>query len=402
MVLLIPQCVFANFQLTRNNHPDLGMKEFTALQYPTAGDAQWVNIPTICDTIAFSTPCVDSCFTHLDIELWTPTRNPFNQYPLHTTLVSIDEIFPSGEVKTTKFVCIFLRHKNLPRNERLNVRGDIIVMRTEADGRMVAHLNKWESELANQAIERYNVSPQESNVSCIEPIVFSINRYPLVASEWHPLTASEWRIATKLGGGRTNGDNLDDSELGRARDRRGSKPALLPVPRFRELASKVDGELADAGWLTSGPIIGRLYGQDDVPRLVLVDTVTPNSHYRRRYPILDPHMTPLEHRHEVIDILVLVTHSDQGGSATRTDFRCYFRCCSSLPLSPYLRVRGEVIIMRMAHDRVFELDDLRLADYKLADHVANVLAPKLREYQEQGTLILPFSTVFPGTLEVVE
>ncbi|KAK7046277.1 hypothetical protein R3P38DRAFT_3175560 [Favolaschia claudopus] len=144
-------------------------------------------------------------------------------------------------------------------------------------------------------------------------------------------------------------------------------------------------------------IIGRVYAVDSEPRLVLVNTLTPNSRYGRSYPIVEAHMTPLVHAHDLYDTHVRVTHRDQRGSLTTTFFCCYFRCCSNLTLNRSLGVRGEVLIARMARDDIFQLDDFRPTDYTLADHVATVLAPKLRAYQEDGTPVGSFGTVFPGT-----
>ncbi|KAK7048793.1 hypothetical protein R3P38DRAFT_3175038 [Favolaschia claudopus] len=134
-----------------------------------------------------------------------------------------------------------------------------------------------------------------------------------------------------------------------------------------------------------GLVIARVYAVHSEPRFALVYTLCFNSRSSRDYPIIEPHMTSIQHNHQVHDIHARVKHRDGSGRVTTTYFRCYFRCCSDLPPNCSLHVRGEIVIARMAPDDILQVDDFRPTDHVLADHVANVLAPQLAEYQKHRT-----------------
>ncbi|KAK7046284.1 hypothetical protein R3P38DRAFT_2765143 [Favolaschia claudopus] len=402
MAFPIPHCVLATFKNT--NHPGFEVKQFRALQYSASGNfCASVHVPTLCSAI-YSAPCVDSFFAHLDVDIWKPTPTTFNEYPLHTTQVSVDQVFSDGEVTTTKFHCVYLRRHNLPE-PFFNYDGEIIIMLAEADGCKLTNLTIWEDELAERAIDqlvpllkKFQESPQQS---CIQPIAFSVTRLLPIAPQTEDAT---------MGGGASDDDDDDHDhdddedddgpdhlpdtarELQLANDaRRESTPSQV-----RESMSNCESESEFALEVSrvSLPVVGRLYSVDREPLSVFVNTV---SRYRRSYPLVERHMTPLAHAHALHDTHVRVTHCDRSGSVVTTYFCCYFRCCSSLSRNWSLGVRGEALITRMRHDDIFEFENLESADCPLADHVANVLGPKLYEYQQHGTPVGSFNTIFPGT-----
>ncbi|KAK7048772.1 hypothetical protein R3P38DRAFT_3175011 [Favolaschia claudopus] len=144
-------------------------------------------------------------------------------------------------------------------------------------------------------------------------------------------------------------------------------------------------------------IIARLYAVNSRPRSIIVHTMSSNCSFLHRFPVVESHMTPLDHTHGLHRTYVRVTHRDQHDRVKTSYFRCYFRCCSNLPSNRTLGIRGEVVIVRMSHQDFFRVADVCLSDRRLADHVATVLAPKLHEFQVNRTRVASFGTIFPGT-----
>ncbi|KAK7046274.1 hypothetical protein R3P38DRAFT_3175557 [Favolaschia claudopus] len=107
-------------------------------------------------------PCIEAAMLFTGLQPW-----------IHDVEAFIEHRSESGEVVTTKFVVFFQRHEKLPRNDTLNIQGELIVMRGGEDGAMVAEMTAAEMGLADQIAEalapalRNFQTPERTNVKSI-------------------------------------------------------------------------------------------------------------------------------------------------------------------------------------------------------------------------------------------
>ncbi|KAK7048783.1 hypothetical protein R3P38DRAFT_3175028 [Favolaschia claudopus] len=116
------------------------LRQFNARYYGLTKPL-FVSVNTVCTTTIplITYPSIDPLLVSSNIQHW-----------IHNAKASIDHVLPSGEVATTRFVCYFQRHRKLRRNGTLNVKGEVVIMRAEANGSRLTDMNELEAGLADQ------------------------------------------------------------------------------------------------------------------------------------------------------------------------------------------------------------------------------------------------------------
>ncbi|KAK7046280.1 hypothetical protein R3P38DRAFT_3175563 [Favolaschia claudopus] len=353
---LIPQCLLDHVELNKDRFADVEIKQFDAMHYTPHGNI-WVQVPTlntVYDDNAFSTPCIDFCFQDLIIDPWKTTTTSWNKYI--TTPVSI------GEVVTIKFVCIFLRHEDVPFNERLNIWGDVLLMRTEADGYTITDMSQKEADLVEQVMERLLHAVrgvQESRESLIGPIVLN------VPGGTHSLSASEPPISAISGADQT----------------------ISLHPRVRDF----NFENLEAG-NSFHLLTARLYSFAG-PSFVHVPTTCATTPHLRTFPHVEAILKSSALQPHIHHIDASVHHRLPSGRLEYTEFLCFFKRHKRLPRNPGLNIQGEVLIMR-ARDDGEMVSDMLEAEADLADLVARALVPGLRAFQKDSRQVVESLTVY--------
>ncbi|KAK7046276.1 hypothetical protein R3P38DRAFT_2765136 [Favolaschia claudopus] len=101
----------------------------------------FISVPTVCTTAAPLTtfPCIDALLVWSQDQRW-----------IHRASASMNHHLPSGQKVTTNFICFYQRYHGLPSNDSLDVMGEVVVMRAEADGVRVANMDESEASLADE------------------------------------------------------------------------------------------------------------------------------------------------------------------------------------------------------------------------------------------------------------
>ncbi|KAK6995807.1 hypothetical protein R3P38DRAFT_3223306 [Favolaschia claudopus] len=359
MTTLISQTALANL-LDNTKHPGIALKEVVALHYGLSETIR-VQIPTaVVQRTGVCYPCADSCFGYLQIDPWEGLHTPSaRSVPIRDTRVSVYEVFPSGEIKTKMFMCVFFRHEDLPFNERLNIGGGILVLRTEPDGFMIANMSEAEYDLADRMIDQLSIllrrtlpMYQEYQRPCITPLAFAVK---------HPLSAAEPQVPA------TSTDQ---------------NPNLIPRVRDSNLEAESEFHLLTARlYSCAGPSFIH------VPTAYTVTPPLRTFPYVEailKYPTLQPHIHHID---------ASLHHRLPSGRLECTEFLCFFKRHKRLPRNPALNIQGEVLIMRAGDDGEMVANMLE-AEADLTDLVARALAPGLRAFQKDSRQVVESLTVY--------
>ncbi|KAK7046290.1 hypothetical protein R3P38DRAFT_2765147 [Favolaschia claudopus] len=131
-------------QASVSSEVSAAVRPLNALYYSLNG-AYEVPVPTVFLTSpsAFSFPNLE----HLLLSSRTPGS-------IRTVRGAVEHSTESGEIMTTRFVCFFENHPNLPFNTTLNIQGAILVMRAAADGVTLINMDSSELWLADMVAEK--------------------------------------------------------------------------------------------------------------------------------------------------------------------------------------------------------------------------------------------------------
>ncbi|KAK7048769.1 hypothetical protein R3P38DRAFT_3175008 [Favolaschia claudopus] len=341
MAFVIPECNLVTFQRIesvelpsplscsrfsqKNENPayTTGSKieEFDALKFGLSANV-WVKVPSICfPRISF--PCIDRCF---DMDPWNFDPKVEGR-PTRISQVSVEEYRrPSGDVKTTRFLCFFWRHKDLLYNERLEVWGEILVARARpSDVLSITNMGRRETDLAEQVLER------------ILPALRAFQRFE------HPRIAP---IVFTVPGG------------------------TLLIPRVRIFKPSDDDKTRS--------LTARIYSFNG-PSFVYIPTSCATPFPMPVFPQIQTAIQHLALPH-TRRVAAHVHHRFPSGQVKHTGFFCLFRRYKKLAQNMDLNVQGEVLIMRTGDDGE-SVTDMPETEADLADLVAKELAPGLRAFQ---------------------
>ncbi|KAJ7872874.1 hypothetical protein B0H14DRAFT_2344539, partial [Mycena olivaceomarginata] len=89
-----------------------------------------------------------------------------------------------------------------------------------------------------------------------------------------------------------------------------------------------------------------------------------------RNPTVESLMDDAHIQSYIHDIHFHVTHRLPSEAVTWSTFRCYFKRHARLPKNRFLNVKGDVVVMRVAVENLFNVEGMRDGDCKLVDFVA--------------------------------
>ncbi|KAJ7819312.1 hypothetical protein B0H13DRAFT_1921826 [Mycena leptocephala] len=154
------------------------------------------------------------------------------------------------------------------------------------------------------------------------------------------------------------------------------------------------------------PITARLYAAHQPAALVSVTTrCTSTSPRKTRYPFVE---TVMNHSHVqtfIHDVAVLVHHQGSDGRSAISKFRVFFKRHVRLPYNrrpdlngKFVDLKGDIVVMRIAHMGISSFVNLRPSDDKIADFIVAALAEKVQAFQGSkrrkicpDLLVMPFN-----------
>ncbi|KAK7046271.1 hypothetical protein R3P38DRAFT_3175554 [Favolaschia claudopus] len=106
------------------------------------GVARFISIHTLTSAESLSYPILEPHLACLNI-----------QPVVHSVLVRVMHRDSSGQLEISYFRCFFRRHRRLPRNDTLDVQGEVIVMRIlDVDFTQLEDLRPTDTEIADHVV----------------------------------------------------------------------------------------------------------------------------------------------------------------------------------------------------------------------------------------------------------
>jgi hypothetical protein len=117
----------------------------------------------------------------------------------------------------------------------------------------------------------------------------------------------------------------------------------------------------------------RVYPASGYPKFDTVEVRCPTPDDIRtsqRNPTVEGLMDDAHIQLYIHDIHFHVMHRLPSDTVTWSTFRCYFKRHARLPKNRFLNVKGNVVVMRVAVENLFNVEGMRDGDCKLVDFVA--------------------------------